>query len=357
MKRIFIKTKQEVNIGDVVDIDGIKISISKEFIDLNPDMFKMIEDIPEYVKVLHTGSDYTTHLRAVEFGCTNFDRYQNTVIGKIYKVLKKININGNAPGYILEYNGKHYIKGIKTYDEIICIENSTKEEFDRQELLEKAKRDYPIGTRAKSADTHSIGVLKNISYIDDYGCVSCTCDTLTIPKTNVITIYSNELDKWAEILKPILKTEDDIDIYEGDTIYLADSFQVIDIKVSNNTSPTDPKGKLFANKDKANEYHKSIKVMTLCDYENLLMSQYINNNYSWFKIYEPKLYWTKILLMIADELNEGLNDNYEINYDIDSGNFDCSIGDVLYSAVQFDSENSAKKAISIMGDELKFIFE
>lgn len=47
-------------------------------------------------------------------------------------------------------------------------------------------------------------------------------------------------------------------IYEGDSIWLADSFQVLQIKY-NNQIPTDPEGKFFANKENAEIYHKSLR--------------------------------------------------------------------------------------------------
>ena len=100
---------------------------------------------------------------------------------------------------------------------------------------------------------------------------------------------------------------------------------------------------------------KSIKKKTE-DYENSLSLSV----WGWFKTHEPKLYYTKILQLIADDLNDGWvanfnNDKYKkyyISYDKISFFWTLNIQGVIV----FKSEKFAEKARDILGDKLEYLF-
>lgn len=139
------------------------------------------------------------------------------------------------------------------------------------------------------------------------------------------------------------------------------------------------KNSLFTTEDGvAEEWIGKNKKKTLKDYENILLRDYKNvksthiyisrgHFFQILKEIEPKLYWTKILQLIADDLHgdwklewpnsyilvtirkEGTkyNNNFEVNAHC-GGNEGC---------VYFKSRELAKKAIELMEDKLDIIFK
>ena len=80
--------------------------------------------------------------------------------------------------------------------------------------------------------------------------------------------------------------------------------------------------------------------------------------YKTLKLNEPKLYYTKILQLIADDLNDGryIHERGQASYhlsDFYGANTHCG-GDE--GCVYFKSEELAKKARDIMGDKVKYLF-
>ena len=67
---------------------------------------------PEYVECIDEDRSYTTHSEAKEYGCINYTK-ENCTNGVIYKVIATPLINDDTPGYVLEYDGKHYLIGQK----------------------------------------------------------------------------------------------------------------------------------------------------------------------------------------------------------------------------------------------------
>lgn len=142
---------REVNIGDRIPIDGIKINgvllvtpvevnnsviLTQRLVELNPNIFK-VEEIPDYFECINTSIGFT--------------------LGKIYKLENTYNYpekltvkcdNGDIVGVV--YWDKSYIKNCHN-----CFKPTTKKAFEKQEMLAKAKKDYPVGTLFRSLITPS----------------------------------------------------------------------------------------------------------------------------------------------------------------------------------------------------------
>lgn len=89
----------------------------------------------KYVKITRSGLMYTTHSKAEEYGCTNYNYRDSLSNGTVCKVIATPYINNICDGYVLEYDNKHYL-----------IEQSgtipaTKEEYEAQ--FNKIVKDLP----------------------------------------------------------------------------------------------------------------------------------------------------------------------------------------------------------------------
>ena len=85
-----------------------------------------------------------------------------------------------------------------------------------------------------------------------------------------------------------------------------------------------------------------------------------NNYIADLKRYDPKLYYFKVLLEIANDLNGAFTPSqcYAIKHD----DAIFSVSDIDYNIntwldVEFSSKENAEKAIEIMGDKLKYLLE
>jgi hypothetical protein len=77
--------------------------------------------------------------------------------------------------------------------------------------------------------------------------------------------------------------------------------------------------------------------------------------YRWLRKNDPKLYWTKVLLLIADDLNDGEEGNSEIC--LECNTYVINSGTDIYSPFRFVSAEAGNKAIKIMGDKLDYIYK
>ena len=89
-----------------------------------------------------------------------------------YQVLKKQNIS----------------KSTKQPKSSIPDKNSSKEE-----LLEYARKNYPVGTRFKSTFSGSVGTVSQISFVK-----SCTKDIMEL--NSGLILFNSDTNKWAEII-------------------------------------------------------------------------------------------------------------------------------------------------------------
>lgn len=161
MQYYYLKTK--VNLGDIIDFNGLKVEVTMNLIKANTELFVVEEELlPEY------------------WECTNdyVDSEDNEYItGSIYKAYNK------------------YINNVIRIGSFSCNEffkPSTKEAFERQELLEEAKRRYPVGTRFKSVLSGKIYTIKSTSY---------RWIIKGIEVDDAPWVYYD--GKWAEILTPL----------------------------------------------------------------------------------------------------------------------------------------------------------
>jgi hypothetical protein len=355
--------KQEVSIGDKITINGMKITLIQEIINDNPEMFEVKEEITEYIKI------------------TSIDRCKNWYrIGDIYKIL-------DHEQDCSKYYSEAYDNGETRYDIWISgkhTEKSTKEAYDRKELLKEAKKRFPIGTA--TGDTHS-SPIKGALKVTDLEWYSDTGIRFRVPnRTYYAYVYYR--GKWAEIVKPLFTTEDGVEIYKGDDVFIYNkSGKEVIFKFDNYFGRTSNCNLYFSTKEAAEAWIKENrpKEKTLEDYEKMLiigctsensnvrlkagdykgsgLSSYFSNHfYNLLRENEPKLYWTKVLQLIADDLNgdwiyKSGAKYFDIFLNINNYSTMRHIGMNLYSDIRFKNSKNAKKAIKLMGDKLDYIFK
>jgi hypothetical protein len=83
---------------------------------------------PEYIKCKSNGYSYRTHHSARQYGAENYAYGELPVDGKVYKVIRRVEINPGEFGYSCTLNGKDYLIGekgvtIATYEEF-CLQQS-----------------------------------------------------------------------------------------------------------------------------------------------------------------------------------------------------------------------------------------
>lgn len=263
-------------------------------------------------------------------------------------------------GDIIEYNG---IKALVTEElielnpELFVVEDSMKE------LLDKAKKDYPIGTMFNS----KYGVQKVVSDEPFIGiAVEGTVQINTDQFPGGMTIYTPK-DGWREIIPYKFTTEDGVNIY-GDMKTYAIAKGDLNLDNPEIYSGTSKCFKYFYHRENALAYIEKHREKTLEDYEQMLFK---NDNsmtfspkgayfsvYGWIKDNEPKLYYTKILQIIADNLHGGRHTHIYMNtsYHINSGygvNVHCGHDE---GCVYFKSNELAIKARDILGSKIKYLF-
>ena len=272
-------------------------------------------------------------------------------------------------GDVIEHNGYKAIvteKLIKFNPELFVVENPMKE------LLDKAKRDYPIGTVINSR----YGIQKVLGDNPFIGIgIPGTIQINTDRFTGGATIYTPEYG-WAEILPLRFTTEDGVNIYGDMKTYIVYPNDIGDISYYHGpwNGCSEGKGnKYFYHKENALAYIEKHKEKTLRDYEKMLFE---NDNsmtfspksasfsvYGWIKDNEPKLYYTKILQLIADDLNDGWvadscnqqQDKYYFNYHYKKYTRERCVVYIPQGAVLFKSIKLIEKAKDILGEKIEYI--
>ena len=340
--------KQKVSLGDIIDFKGLKVEVTDNLVKSNPDLFVVEEELlPEYWERVINTSNFTK--------------------GKIYKIKDRTNLE--KLGNFIDDQGQTNGSAPENYK---YFKPSTPEAFQRQELLEEAKRKYPVGTRFKSAYSNScVEIVKNTNFYYHNN------SDITANSIHGITVYHG--GNWAEVIKPIFKSEDGVDIYEGDTIYYVrkdfkDSSNEV-IGYRNYCGLYSDLNIYFSTKEAAEEYVDKNKPKDLKYYEDLLLNPietytdytfcaFNSTHYDWLKNKEPKLYWLKVLELIQQDLDNGwkpdwndhnckyrIENYYMSNYSIESYRGHNS------GLCNFKSKESAQTAIQIMGDKLDIIFK
>ena len=271
-------------------------------------------------------------------------------------------------GDVVEYNGFRATvteELIELNPELFVVKDSM------QELLDKAKRDYPIGTMINS----KYGIQKVLSDKPFIGrVITGTIQINTAQFPGGATIYNPE-DGWCEILPLKFTTEDGVNIYGDMKTYIV---KITSLRLEKQES-WDGKGKnnkYFYHKENALAYIEKHKEKSLVDYEKILLHDrnliLIEKNiafkgsfYQRLKENEPKLYYTKILQLIADDLNGGwvadFSDNKE-KWLIKERTSNCTMGTSGWTerdncgAVPFKTMELSEKARAILGDKVKYLF-
>ncbi len=345
--------KQKVSLGDIIDFKGLKVEVTDNLIKSNPELFAVEEEkYPEYVECIYSYSD-------------NFTK------GKIYTWPNPKDDVGKKRN-ILPNNFKGGVWGFKP---------STKEAFDRQELLEEAKRRYPAGTRFKNANFRALYGNKKDA-VKELVWNSLTYDGIySKPYGNDGAGYVYFRGEWAEVIKPIFKTEDGIDIYEGDEYYSVckKTFKLADFGApqSNGAASSTEFWLTFSTKEAAEDWLAKNKPKDLQYYEDLLLNNKfaagpINNlinlsdMYTCLKITNPKLYWLKVLELIQQDLDEGWKPDWANSGQL-KFRISCRYADTVYEVtnnyefvegfVYFKTRQSAEKAIDVLKDKLDIIFK
>lgn len=225
-----------------------------------------------------------------------------------------------------------------------------------QELLDEAKRRYPIGTVYKhfnSEHTTNSPDMLTVSEMDHHFAFG-TCIWVRSEEYNGIVYEDGE---WAEILPLKFTTEDGVGIYGDMKTYLVNPKDINDICLLHSTWEGNLVGsdyKYFYYKENALAYIEKHKEKTLNDYENSLGLSVWN----WFKPHELKLYYTKILQLIADDLNDGryIHERGQVSFHINKeGGVNLHMGGDE-GCVYFKSNELAQRAINILGDKLECLF-
>ena len=341
MKKIYYLEKHLVKIGDVIECNGIKAIVTEELIELNPELFRVEKNIqPMYFKCTLNSLGFTLG-RVYEQIC--HDCYPNLIF-----------IQDDDSNKRRIYNWQEVRKGANNYG----FELTTKTEWDKQELLDKAKKDYPAGTVLKDVFGNIYTVSKNSSYtIGEHGSIL------------IDGIYVHRDGRWAKVLPLKFITEDGVSIY-GDMKTYAICRDALILELPNVYGGNSPSLIYFYYKENALAYIEKYKRKSLEDYENLLVNYggvivYRNGAthdsvWDWFKTYEPKLYYTKILQLIADDLNDGWVADFTNNDD----KWSIVVTDIIINykklqiqgLVYFKLEELANKARDILGDKVKYIF-
>ncbi len=254
-----------------------------------------------------------------------------------------------------------------------CFEPSTKEEWNKQELLDEAKKRYPVGTAYKHLNSEYTPKIEFLVATEsDYHFDSAGYFQNAIWGSGLNKYYGVVYHdgKWAEILKPKFTTEDGVGIYEDMKTYAVAKGD-LDIDNSEIYEGTSPCFKYFYHKKNALAYIKKHKEKTLEDYEDILLNDknliliddtvaFKGYFYKYLKEGEPKLYYTKILQLIADDLNEewvaNLSDGNQVRYYIQGDKKIGVVWGVFYQGVTYFKTNElAIKARDILGQNKIFI--
>lgn len=346
-KIIYILDQLEVKMGDDVNVNGFNVTITQELIDKNPDFFKVEEVIPDFVEAKKT-----------------VDRGGETLKGRIYRTKS----TPESPYCWFDETSED---GCTNSEDFWSLFNpSTSEKFEVQEIMDKAKVDYPIGI--KFIDAH-VNPEKGVFTVSKYeyhfdenypqyeGIIGGKNDN-----GNNVFIWTKSMG-WADKVMPLFKTEDGVEVFKGEkTFVIKKDTYVFPTQEPDRYVGDEPDFLYFSTKAAALEYVDKHKTKTLYDYERELFRS--SSLYSILKTKEPKLFNTKILQLIADDLNEGDkfvwgDDGNDFAYIIAKVYCD-GVGEIAvhafnwtnYGGVCFKSEALASKAVTIMGDKLNLIF-
>lgn len=449
MKKIYLlPEKVEINLGDVLSINGFRVTVTQAFIDANPQNF-LIKDVKK--KVGEISENSIPEFVKAKLAATS------TVKGRIYRTLPSTKPNQYRWLDEVSEDAVRSLDGFKS-----LFSASTKEAWKKQ-MIEDAKIKYPVGTFAKSAAIGKIYEVRTSDFMwDGMGDLingtqqkgftvyhngnwakpvtlaeaikgntpissgnSFVLEAIAIAKnkklveakakfpigshfTSMLTgehciintsnfywgggQYAEHIcvgsplghsvfdgHNWATKLKPLFVTFDNVPIYNGERSVCVNrkTFAISESLPFRGDAQGD--NWYFSTAVAAQEFVKRNKPKVLADYEAQLLKDENEVHkttslikgviiairackyYEIMKVTDPKQYWSKVLQLIANDLNEGWKPNWsgrdtEVKYSImyNYNNKKVEVDTVFRydtGKVVFVSEKAATRAISIIGDK------
>ena len=360
---IYYVDKKEVKIGDKISLNGWNVTLTEQLIKDCPDMFEVKKEELELV----VGEWY----------------WVKAEYGQKYDALVCFQGAGNniyGFNHAREWTNNYGYYGTWSFGKVTKACDGAVE-FN---LLEEANRRYPEGTRFVPFWDGSVERVivesKGSAYWSGSGDMGIkTSEFVSCPYLN---------GEWAEIVEPIMTSEDGVDMYEGGECWCVNTkdsvtFEPYTPHYFRNLSKSSKNEIIyvFSTKQAAEEWIKENKPKvekTLNDYGDMLLNSNKELDGECVSVDEedlfdvlkqnyPKLYWTQILQLIADDLNEDWKADFDnrkqrksyIDYEIDGdGEYTADTAWTwVSSSVLFKNENGVEKAIELMGDKLDYIFK
>lgn len=367
MKKYCFSDTSNVCVGDVVGFNGLIVEVTEKLILDNPNLFKELPN-PKYFKCIQSCFQYYT-------------------VGKIYKHTDNYEYFPRLINLLDDKSSERLI-GDWTNDYLSvgnnCFEPVTEEEFieyEKIQIIEEAKKLFPVGKRVSNFNIN-LNCTFNITgdKFKWYGKV-LLIDGESTETGCTYTVRSYD-GIWAEVMKPILKTEDGVDIYEHDHYYTMDMIQGLDASISitnDSVIPYVAGRRYFSSRKAAKEWLDKHFLKNLSTYENSLFEKNLPIKsvvdgievvssralfYNIMKHREPKLYWNKVMQLIADDLNGDwvVKDSCE-KWMIGKREANSwkpvpvKHTTVTYTDVYFKSQEIAEKAMKIIGKNLNEIYK
>lgn len=186
--------QQEVKLNDEIDFKGLKIKLTQEIIDNNPNLFtvKEIIEFPEYVECV-----------------SNYMKGDKLIVGEIYK--KHFDIYYNCLNDV-----NFWFSDINLFNK--HFKPSTKEQFEKQNkiesIIEEAKIKFPIGSRIKIKGNDKVYtidkrmILNNLVYhYNNDKFIYIQCKSNNNPSLYACPIYNLNTNEW--LAEPIEKEFED----------------------------------------------------------------------------------------------------------------------------------------------------
>lgn len=378
--------KQEVKLNQEIDFNGLKITVTQDLINNNPNLFQIVDDVKKQDEKYNTvlciddylsfkkGNTYKSITNITDntikiFGLCNLTteftsnkhfikidkiKYYENSDGFIHKYYKTINSKGGTFTYNVEGNIE-FCKNVKV---------STEEEYNKQQEIIKTIPEY---VKHKSSNKIYKPIFKPndehvIWLIDDFKIKYKTISNLlsfNTPSTEEEYDKQEELQQLldeAQKRYPVgtkLSKDLTVTLHPDKKTYLVYPNKCVEVHIGNGKYFKVNGGKIWIT-----VYKEPVKDLEY--YED----KYYRGFYSIMKKAHPNLYYQLMLQTIADDLNGDWtidwNNTTNRKYCIQFYMGDIEIDgyyNLIHSNVYFKTKALAQKAIDILGeDKLKIIF-
>lgn len=295
----------------------------------------------------------------------NTNRWAAREPGRIYKV-NRFFYDGEDSCIVYHVSDEKTPPSAKIYIQHEDCEESNLNSYFVQNLCDITLKKYKEGDVVREAGTKKVSVIYDMKF-------AWTPNKFSLwvkGKEENVKLYSQH-HGWAEILHPVKKTSDDVDVYHGMKYYF-----VVNERIENKSYKDEMSiYPVFADREKANKWIEKNIVKDLKYYENKLLhdDREVNEDftanvwemYNWMKKNEPRLYWKKILELIVNDLNydnslfNSLSHQKMILIELDrtpDSHYHTIeyYGQYKLGMVCFKSVNDAQHVINLMGSNLKY---